>query len=161
MRPATLATLQQLEDAEWFSAVGIHDEVADGMILLSSWDEAIEHCSSPVCGNLRLEIANRLCERVLAASPERFNRWNDIVDEVKTRTIPLVRARIAPVVAEFQLPKVFGDDVDWDILHVCMEAEFADLCPPGFYAGIAFWYVRGHFPCGWRGPVKGGRPIIY
>lgn len=31
-----------------------------------------------------------------------------------------------------------------------MEAEYADIFRPAFYASQAYWYVKGHFPCGWE-----------
>jgi hypothetical protein len=65
------------------------------------------------------------------------------------------------VVAEHDLPKVFLDTVDWDILNLCMEAEYADVYPPGFYASQAYWYLKGHFPCGWQGAFPKGKLVIY
>src|SRR5262249_31632568 len=59
------------------------------------------------------------------------------------------------------LPKVFGNTVRWDILHLCMEAEFADVYPPGYYASQAYWYAHGHFPCGWRGEFSSGTLIVF
>jgi hypothetical protein len=56
---------------------------------------------------------------------------------------------------------VFENMVQWDILHVCMEAEYADVYPPGFYASQAYWYVKGHYPCGWQGEFPKGKLIIY
>jgi len=84
-----------------------------------------------------------------------------IIQEMKRMTIPLVTAKIAAVVAEHGLPKVFADTVQWDILHLAMEAEFADVYPPGFYASQAFWYKEGRFPCGWEGEFPKGRLVIY
>lgn len=37
----------------------------------------------------------------------------------------------------------------------------SDLYPPGFFASNANWYVRGHFPCGWRGEFPKGQLVIY
>ena len=76
-------------------------------------------------------------------------------------TVPFVKQKIEAVVLENQLPKVFEDTVQWDILHVCVEAEYADTYEPGFYASQAYWYVNGHFPCGWEGQFPAGRLIIY
>jgi hypothetical protein len=161
MTPETKATLRQLEDADWFSLVGQHDANTNVAIVLSSWDEAIEHCSSMEWENLELQIVNRLCEKLLAAAPDRFNQWNEIVNEMKQHTIPLVERKIAAVVEQCHLPKVFSDSVQWDILNLCMESEYIDVVPPGFYAGMAFWYVNGHFPCGWKDEPPKGKPIIY
>ena len=159
MRPMTIATLHELESATWFSRVGVKDtEVA---IVLASWEQAIEHCSSPDWEALCLEAQNQYCERLVERSLDRWSRWNETVDEVKRFTEPLVLKKIAPVKREHNLPDAFYFAVRWDILHVCMEAEYADVYPPGFYASQAYWYVKGHFPCGWDGEFPKGRLIIY
>jgi len=103
------------------------------------------------------EYRQRLAER----SPERFRKWNEIVVEVKPFAQALVREKVESVVKEHDLPKVFVDTVDWDILHLCMEAEYADIYPPGFYASQAYWYLNGHFPCGWEGEFPEGKLVIY
>jgi len=56
---------------------------------------------------------------------------------------------------------MFEHCVQWDILHVCMEAECADVFPAAYYASQAYWYVKGHFPCGWEGEFPKGKLIIY
>jgi hypothetical protein len=159
MQPRTVATMERLAEAAWFTHVGIKDATA--AVVLSSWDEAIAHCGSFEWEDLRLEVANQLRERLMERSRERFEKWNDVVDEMKKTTLSFVRGKIETVVREHNLPKVFEDVVQWDILHVCMETEYADVYPPGFYASQAYWYVNGHFPCGWKGDFPQGMPIIY
>ena len=56
--------------------------------------------------------------------------------------------RIAAVRQANNLPLEFEDCVQWDILHYCMEHEYCDMLPPGTYRGLAYWYLRGRFPCG-------------
>lgn len=160
MHPRTKATLEKLERADWFAHVGEKD-TTDAIIVLSSWQEAVEHCSSVDWENLCLEACNQYCERLVERSKERFNQWNDIIGALKAVTIPFVQRKIKTVVREYELPKVFEDTVQWDILGVCAEAEYADVYPPGFYASQAFWYVKGHFPCGWKGEFPKGKLIIY
>jgi hypothetical protein len=160
MHPRTRATLDELENATWFSRVGVHDTKT--AIVLPSWQEAIRHCSSPDWQNLCLEASNRYRERLVERSKERFAQWNGIAVELKKTTIPFVRGKIEKAVRENALPKAFEDMVQWDILGVCMEAEYADVFPPGFYAAHAFWYVKGHFPCGWQGgKFPEGTLLIY
>jgi hypothetical protein len=159
MHPHTVATLNQLEKAEWFASVGVKD--TEAAIVLSSWQEAVEHCASVEWGNLLLEAANQYRERLLERSKERFIKWNEIVDEVKPVTTTLVRRKVKAVCARHDLPRVFVDTVEWDILHLCMEAEYADVYPPGFYASQAYWYIQGHFPCGWQGEFPDGKLIIF
>jgi hypothetical protein len=33
--------------------------------------------------------------------------------------------------------------------------------PPGFFASNAYWYIKGHFPCGWEGEFPKGTLVIY
>ncbi len=159
MHPRTIATLRELEEARWFSRVGVKD--TDAAIVLSSWQEAIESCKSSEWEELCLEASNQYRERLCERSMERFRKWNDIVTEVKHYSMPLVLKMIEDVVRKNKLPKVFEDTVQWDIVGVCMEAEYADVYPPGFYASQAYWYVKGHFPCGWKGDFPEGKLIIY
>ena len=159
MHRRTLAFLEELKSAQLFSRVGITDPPA--AILLPSWREAIACSSSLEWRNLRLDMANEYRSQLRERSTERFNKWNDTVDNVKKSLVPLVRIKIEPVVREDRLPKEFEGAVQWDILHVCMETEYSDVVPPGFYAGLASWYIRGHFPCGWQGVYPQGMQIIY
>jgi hypothetical protein len=159
MKPSTIATLEKLERVDWFSKVGVPDtEVA---VVLSSWDQAIEHCSSVEWENLSIEAMNQYRMRVLERSKDRFNRWSAVAKELQTKTIPLVERKTEGVVRQNSLPKRFGDMVQWDILGVCLESEYADVFPPSFYTSQAFWYVKGHFPCGWQGDFPNGKPIVY
>jgi hypothetical protein len=159
MHPRTLAALQRLEEADWFSRVGVKD--ATTAIVLSSWDEAVEHCGSNQWQNLCIEAANQLRLRILERSPERYEQWNDIAIELKKTTIPFVRRKIDATMREHNLPKVVEDMIQWDIGHICMEAEYADVFHPAFYASQAYWYTVGHFPCGWRGEFPKGMQIVY
>ena len=158
MHPRTLATLADLTKVTWFSAVGEPDP---DVVVLSSWTEAIEHCRSAEWEDLLLEAANQYCERLLERSKERFSLWNAIVEEIRPVTTALVREKIRDVATIQSLPNVFEDTVQWDILHLCMEAEYADIYPPGFFASQAYWYVAGRFPCGWQGTFPTGRLIVY
>lgn len=159
MHPRTSATLETLDNAEWFTRVGVQDTTA--AVVLSSWQDAIKHCSSVAWENLGLEAANQYRETLLERSRDRFNQWNDLVKQLKPESEKLVRRKIETVVRQHNLPKVFEDNVQWDILHVCMEAEYADIYQPGYYASQAYWYIKGHFPCGWEGTFPDGKLVIY
>ena len=159
MHPRTVRAIQDLEKAAWFSRVGVKDTTA--AIVLSSWQEAIKHCSSLEWENLCLEAVNQYCERLVERSKERWQRWNDIAIEIRPVAQALVQKKTKQVIEENNLPKVFQDTVDWDIAHLLMEAEYADVYPPGYYASQAYWYTKGHFPCGWEGKFPEGKLIIY
>jgi hypothetical protein len=159
MHPRTEATLAELKQAEWFRWVGVHD--CEMVEILASWAAAIESCSSLEWENLCLEAANQYRERLLERSPEPFAQWNDIVRLVKPEAQALVREKTEDVIRAHNLPDVFQARVNWDMIHLCMEAEYADIFPPGFYACQAYYYLRGHFPCGYQGEFPRGRLVVY
>jgi hypothetical protein len=160
MTPTTIATLDSLREEEWFRNVGVRDtEKAE---VLSSWMAAVESAGSPEWEDLCTEAANQYRDRLRENDPGALGRWNATVDLVKPAAEALVREKAGPVAERNKLPQMFIDTVNWDILHLCMECEFADVYPPGFYASQAYWYMAGHFPCGWRGPFPdGGKLVIY
>jgi len=159
MQRTTLAFLEQLQKAHWFSRVGVHDTV--DAIVLASWREAVVLRGSIEWQDLRLDMANAYSRRLQERSKERWLKWNDTVVALKKTLIPFVRGKIDPVVREYKLPHAFEHTVQWDMLHACMETEHADVCPTGFYANLASWYIKGHFPCGWQGVFPQGIQIIY
>lgn len=87
--------------------------------------------------------------------------WNGLVDEVKKIAQPLLSRKIAAVIRENNLPEIFNIQVNYDITNLCMESEYTDVCPPGFFTGIGDWYLKGHFPCGWWGIFPQGMLVIY
>ena len=159
MHPRTITTLERLKDSPWFSRVGVKD--TEAAIVLSSWKEAIECCSAAEWEDLCLEAINCYRERLVERSPNILNGWNQKVDELKVVTVPFVRDCIGRVMDKNSFPKIFEDTVHWDILHLCLESEYADIFKPGFYASQAYGYTKGHFPCGWNGNFPNGKLIIY
>jgi hypothetical protein len=159
MHSRTIAALGRLEDASWFSRIGIHEGYDVGVV--ASWPEAIKHCDSSEWEDLQGEALNQYRECIARRSKQRLELWNATVDEVKKITKPFVADKIAAVVREHALPEIFRIQVIYDITGVCMEAEYADLCVPGFFTNIGNWYVNGHFPCGWWGAFPQGNLVIY
>lgn len=159
MHVRTKKTLEELREAAWFASVG--QEASDNVIVVKSWREAIESCSSEPWEDLLLEAANQYCERLSERDSQRFMLWNRCVEEIRPLVVELVGEKTRWVEQAHELPPIFRETVEWDIVHVCMEAEFADVYPPGFFASQAYWYVEGRFPCGWSGEFPEGKLIIY
>lgn len=159
MHSKTIEMLDRLEKASWFSRVGIKDGPSAAVV--ASWPEAIEYCSSPEWEDLQLEASNQFCERIAERSRERWRVWNETVREVNKVATPLVDRKIATVIRENSLPKFFRIQVNHDICSLCMENEYADICPPSLFTRLAYWYIGGHFPCGWWGAYPEGKVIVY
>jgi len=160
MHQRTLATLEALRQKEWFINVGLHDtDMAD---VLGSWQEAIASCKSIAWETLCIEAANQYRQRLQERICFDREKWNDIVDNLKPLAQAIVREKTSGTIIPHDLREDFLAELDWNILHLFMEAEFSDIYPPGFYASHAYWYSVGHFPCGWRGQFpQGGRLLIY
>lgn len=159
MHPRTLATLDKLHAVTWFRNVGVRDtETAD---VLGSWPEAVESCESIEWENHCLEAANHYFARVSERDRSVHDRWNPAADECRPIADALVEEKVRDVVQSHGLPKGFVDTVKWDMIHLCLECEFADIYPPGFFASQSYWYHAGHFPCGWRGAFPEGRLVVY
>lgn len=157
--PRTLATLKTLESVEWFTHCGVQD--APLAVVLESLEQAMAHCVEVDWENLRLEAANELGAKLMRRSMERYNLWNDVVIFVKPLSEALVDLKARPFAEKHGLTEDFLGQVKWDILHMCIEAEYADLVEPSFYASLSNWYSKGHFPCGWQGSYPEGKMVIY
>lgn len=163
MKPCSLATLEKLETANWFSQVGDMTGIKypEKIVMLTSWKEAIESCGSIEWEDLCLEAREQYRARLLERNKDRWRQWNQVTESVKPAVADLVARKTAEVIDQFRLPEVFSNTVSWDMLGLLMESEYSDVYPPGFFAANAFWYVKGHFPCGWEGEFPTGRIIIY
>lgn len=165
LQPATQATLQQLRDSEWFSRLGqftINEgEIVVPVEIVSSWAEAIECCSADEWNWMLLESANMLRRKLMQTSMNEFRMWNMRIEKVKTVAVPFVNAKISATKKEFGLPEAFDATVNAQILMVLMEAEYSQIIEPGNFSKLAFWFVNGHFPCGWSGEFPKGDLIIY
>jgi hypothetical protein len=159
MHPRTVSTLALLEEKDWFLNVGRHD--SSRVSFVDSWKEAVSSCSSNEWKALCEEAVNQYRARLTERDKKSLKAWSEHVRELKSVTIPLVLRKTKEVVNANQLPKSFVDMVQWDILHLCLEAEYADIYPPGFFASQAYWYLNGHFPCGWRGNFPEGNLLVY
>jgi hypothetical protein len=159
MHSTTIAILDQLEKTPWFSRIGT--DVGPSAAVVTSWLEAIEYCGSFEWEAVQLEALNQYRQCLRQRSKERFQLWNDTVDEVKKITRPFVGRKIAAVVHEYNLPEIFSIQVNHDIIGLCMESEYTDVCLPGLFTSIGYWYLNGHFPCGWWGVFPQGKLVIY
>lgn len=161
LRPPTQATLQDMAKIPWFSRVGCrHPEVSTARVV-GNWYEAVTLLEGE-WEELCLDAANGYCEQLMKVAKPRFQTWNETVELIKRETEPMIDALVARRADLQALPKVVHDTIRWDMLHLCIEAEYSDCLPPGFYASNSYWYSVGHLPCGWEGGrFPDGRIIIY
>ena len=152
--------LAALDCNDWFSCVGLRD--LQPATVLDSWTEAIAFAvDGRHWESFRLERRNDLTVFLHNHARDRYRRWNEITADLRGRVEPMVCRKIASVSVANHLPKAFEHCVRWDILGACMETEYSDLRPLGFYTELAAVYLKGHFPCGWDGVYPSGHLLIY
>jgi hypothetical protein len=148
-----------VEQIELFQYVGRHEPSTP--IAASSWSEAMFYCSSDEWQDVIIEATNLYRIKLLNISKERYNGWNIIVKDVLPRVEELVTRKTKKVIEENNLPKIFIDTVIWDILHLAIGLEYADMQEFSFFVNNGYWYLNGHFPCGWQGDFPEGKLIVY
>jgi hypothetical protein len=160
MLERTRTILAILEHADWFSAVGQAEQ--SSVIVLDSWKQAMVYCSALNWENVQLEAANRLADALVKYDYSgRYQSWNSIADEVKILAEPFIESKITHVVTDNRLPVVFKHFIKWDMIHIGIATEYSDIVPVEFHALQTYWYIKGHFPCGWDGEFPNGKLIVY
>lgn len=159
MNQSTEAMVARLHAVELFAAVG--QPVADDYSLVRSWPEAVRHSASDRWESIEQEEDNRLSQAVFNVSRELFQRWNDVVRELKQHIIPFVSDAVAKLGIEADIARQVVDSANWDLLGLLLESEYSTIVEPGFFSRIGHWYLLGHFPCGWDGDYPTGRLVLY
>jgi hypothetical protein len=122
MKRRTSETIKNLLDHEWFSSVG--KPTRDDIIVVNSWKHAAKHCVSSHWLDTITEADNLMREEIVAKSPKRLDKWNDISDELREFVTPRVRKKIVKVVEEYELPERFEQMVVLVIAGVGIEQEY-------------------------------------
>ena len=144
--------IDELDRLPWFHCVG--QSVSDNVYGVSSWAEAMRLCSTAEWESVQRQVNNLLFTRVNEIDYERYKSWNPTVAEINARLEPMLKQHVAPVAMKHRLGQRFLNSVAWDVMEICIETEFADICQPIFFLDrVLPWYQCGHFPCGWDGPM--------
>ena len=151
MQQRTRELLADLDSADWFSTVGqpFPEPIPNEVIFISSWAEAVECCDSISWENYTLDQRNILTSHLHDHARDRYRCWNQIVDEVKAASNPMLERKIGPIVKDRALPEIVGHSVRWDVLGACMKQGSTPTSPTAFFTDLMGWYKRGRFPCGW------------
>jgi hypothetical protein len=166
MTRQTRELLKELEEAAWFAVVGrpLAEAASGSVVLVSSWEDALAcYSSQHKWSCLKLEQGYELRAYLQTHAPDRRRAWNLSVREVKKSLLPLVQKKTRPVVRRLTIPQAatVQHAAECDILGACMELEYSDVRPPGFYCSLVLWYLGGRFPCGWGERLPAGEVRLY
>jgi hypothetical protein len=159
LQPRTLELIGRLFAAKWFENVG--QDLPGNVYAARSWAEAAEFAKDPeeVFHLARGEYTERLSK----TARRRYQQWNNVVALIK-RAVHLRTNERIDALTTFLEPSVqtaVRDHARWTILHACVESEYLDVMPAGFFLSLTDWYAAGRFPCGWFGKYPQGVLAIY
>lgn len=141
----------------WFGHIG--EPLNDNVYVVRSWDEAVEHAEDPE--EIFLDVRNDYNLALRRVAPKRAERWNEVVDLVRQKIEMEIDARVGQIDIGEGPRKKLRDRIRWSILHACIEVEYADVLPTGFYRALSEWFRKGRVPCGWHGKYPDGSLVIY
>jgi hypothetical protein len=156
MRKETRKLLTDLEDAQWFQAVGQAD--SSGVSFVHSWKEAIDLANTEVWQDIRTEKQNLIRGELPQA---RLNLWNELVGQIDPDVCEMVAAKTRHLRSQKAEVANIANFVSWDLVHACLEWEYDDVIYTRFYRDVAEWYLRGHFPCGYSERGEAGVHILF
>ena len=163
--PVTLQTYEHLKDSKWYERGGTrylaNGPITSPVVIAASWKDAAKYSESSEWELAINESSNMFTAKLHKEASEAYKSWNDKAREVRSLVIPLVTERMEPIEREYNLSPILGQLVQAQISMVLMEAEFAHLIGAGNFSKLAFWFVNGHVPCGWKGEFPNGNLIIY
>jgi hypothetical protein len=148
VNPLLITVANQLRTTRLFSSVGVKQQ--DAVHHLQSWEEAHAWATRSeweVLLDEEDERVKRLTNELdasqrTARDAEVHKHYRLLLADTFFFAIPdrLIRQELEPVIVG-------------NLHSMLYEAEYADLCPPGFVTTTLLpWYLRGHFPCGWKWP---------
>lgn len=158
MKPNTSDLLLRLEMADWFCNAGQPLEPSPGVVRVNTWVEALEVCATQASDDARLEAQNELTVQLSARHVAVYTLWNAKVAELKPLVSKLVDKKLVMSAVRGRVPRVAGnnfvDALRWELLGMCMAHEYEDAVSLTKYRELfEYWFLAGHFPCGWIGEV--------
>ena len=163
MQPQTRATLAELQQADLLANAGQPIQIS-GIVVVTSWQEAMTLCTSKGWDNLRLEGENCLTVALFSRCRDRYSKtWNKTAIKLNQLLAPLLKNKFHGLARERHLPRKVRQIIHCDVRAICMEAEYSDVVPAGWYTKhLKPWYLRGHLPCGWTGEfLREGTVMVF
>jgi hypothetical protein len=160
MNDQTQNKIKLLTDSDLFTHVGQKD-VGDWKYA-KSWMDAMAHSVSASWSNALIEGLNVLSDGVLSRSNEAYQHWHSFDTEIRPVVLDLAKEKTKLLMQSQGLPDTFMYTVFAGFLGIAMEAQYADLVGPGFYSTVVLdVFLKGHYPCGWKGEFPEGKLVVY
>jgi hypothetical protein len=154
MQAQTRHLIEQMRSVSFFAQAGTCPD--EHTTALRTWRDAAAANRSKQWDWVLMEACNVFTQRLHDRCRDRFQKWNDLVDEIKPLTQQVVSRIMETVPIKGKDRVLIEATLNWTLLEICMEKEYGEEHAPPFYRQLWQWYQRGHFPCGWDGVVDPG-----
>jgi hypothetical protein len=144
--------LLQLKSAPWLARFG--ESFGNFEVLhASSMEQARESFLSEKWEAFLLMVRNRNYRDAVRADHARFKLWNAVAMSASAEVGTVSDLAQKALVGKLRISGKQASGFTTDIWSLLFEAEYADLCPIGFYTArlLPIW-LNGQLPCGWIGP---------
>lgn len=157
MKLNTREFLTELERTDWFSNSGKIISETSEVQSIQGWSEAMSISAMESSEHAQAEALSELTVFLSARHSARYQSWNTLVREVKPAIAHITRQKLMSPAIQARLPigseQFFLQTLNWDLLGICMAHEYHDIISTRYYNLMKYWYLAGHFPCGWIGEV--------
>jgi len=154
MHSHTRQLIEQMQVTSFFAKIATC--VDDHISPVKTWKDAAVANRNAHWRWVKMEARNVFTQRLHDRCRDRFQKWNDLVDEIKPMTEEVVGRIMEGVPIKGKDRVLIEATLNWTLLAICMEKEYGEEHAPPFYRELWQWYQRGHFPCGWDGLVDPG-----
>lgn len=162
MTPQSRTFLDNLARTRLFANVGQPPPSGFDVKLVESWRDVFDPERSTHFENVRLAAQGTLTTYLSNFHSERDQMWNQLVREMR----PEVAAIVNPACEALSATRAVNVNklaamTRSACVSVCMEYEYADLRPVGFFHRLGELYLLGRCPCGMQGEYPTGILEIY
>jgi hypothetical protein len=178
LQPRTYEILQCFQYIDWFSSLG--KPITENVVQARSLEEAFEYQNSDDWIDFWTGMSNqfRYCIRHQVGEIE-LKQWQvraNLIDENYIESLFPSIIGIDQLILDVRATYIwFGLEIEY--AHLCFTETFPDnlfglysehivnrfnVIPPQPIAStLVYWYIRGHFPCGWIGGYPAGKLVVY
>jgi iron-sulfur cluster repair protein YtfE (RIC family) len=165
LNKSVFKTLEVLEKVNWFFNCGgkliLEPNMTEKIDQCSSWQEALQEAQKREWRNIKNEGSNSISSFLDQHHRVEYQTWNDKVDEINPLIENLFLVNPINSVSESLDLSAIKKIVRSDIFDLLIESAWSHLAEPVFFAPVTFWYIKGHFPCGWRGDFPNGKLLVF
>jgi hypothetical protein len=142
--------LSEIQGFPLMKAVGL--PLPDSVIAVANWMSAGRECKRKPWQRARLMARNRLQTLTEQCDWKRSEEWDAFIVEVRPKAFEMAKDSLRNSTLSAETLLSVANEITWDFLGICLEAEYSDLFDPVFFIPqLERWYQSGHFPCGWEG----------